>query len=289
MRAAAAAAVAASALAAALAPAPARAQLFEGGARALALGRAATALDADAWAEANPAAWAGLDGPAAEAFAAQPFGLAELRTLAAAAAAPTPAGTAAVVLRTYGFDDYRETRLSAGLARVLPLGPARGLAAGLRLDYHHVAIADGFGSAGVFGLSVGVQADVLPGVRAGLAARNVTALGRSDERELTAPLSTSPAVAVGVAFRPAERALVLLDVEKDEDFPLVVRGGVEVRPLDAVALRAGGSTGVDGDAGAPARLSFGVGFRAGPVRADVAVERHEALGLSPAFTLGVRF
>jgi hypothetical protein len=163
------------------------------------------------------------------------------------------------------------------------------VAVGLRLDYHHVAIADGFGSTGALGLSAGAQADVLPRVRAGVAARNLTALGRSDDGELTTPLSTNPAVSVGLAFRPSARALVLLDAEKDLDFPLLVRGGVEVRPVDALALRVGAATGIEGDGAAPTRLSFGVGFRQGAVRADVAAEVHDALGLSPAFTLGVSF
>ena len=101
--------------------------------------------------------------------------------------------------------------------------------------------------------------------------------------------TSNPAVMVGVAFRPSAASLVLLDVEKDLDFPLVVRGGVEVRPVDALALRVGAATGVEGDAGAPTRVSFGAGVRSGPVHADVAAEWHDALGVSPAFTLGVAF
>lgn len=277
---------------AALAASPARGQvLAEGGARALALGRAATALDGEAWGEFNAATWGGLDRRQAGLFAGQAFGLSELRLAAASVALPTPVGTAALAARTYGLDDYRETRLALGFARALPVGPQRRLAVGLRADLHAVALSEGFGSTTLLALSAGAQADVLPGLRAGLAARNLDGLGRSDSTELRRPLSTAPALAVGLAYRPSERALVLADVEKDLDFPLAVRVGLEVQVVEAFALRVGAATGLGAGSGpdVPTRLSAGAGFRAGPLRADLAVERHDALGLSPAVSVGLDF
>src|SRR5690606_12839152 len=101
-------------LAALLLPLAAHAQLVplaEGGARALALGRAATALEGDVWGHYNPAAWATLPGRAGAAFASQAFGLSELRIGAVAFAEPTRFGTFAATARTYGFSDFRETSL----------------------------------------------------------------------------------------------------------------------------------------------------------------------------------
>src|SRR5690606_1858028 len=123
----------------------------------------------------------------------------------------------------------------------------------------------------------------------GLHARNVSRIGRSEEDDLTSPLSTAPALAVGLAYRAAARAVVTLDAYKDLDFPLALRTGVEVWAVDALALRVGAQTGLDGSGRVPARRSAGVGVRTGPLRADVAVERHEALGLTPAVTLGATF
>ncbi len=93
----------------------ARAQLAEVGARAMALGRAATALEGEVWGEFNPASWASLDRNTADLFASQAFGISELRIVALAAAAQTRYATLAANARTYGFEDYRETRIGLGV------------------------------------------------------------------------------------------------------------------------------------------------------------------------------
>jgi len=264
---------------------PASAQLLEGGARSIALGRAGVALGDDVWAEANPAAWATLAGRRAEAFASQAFGLTELRTAAVAAAMPSGLAGFAVVLRTYGFADYRENRLSVGAARAVRLDAARRLTVGMRLDYHATATV-GFESAATGDLSLGVQTELAPALRAGLAARNVVGMARADSSDLRAPLSSGPAVLAGVAYRPSARSLLLLAVDKDLDYPIVARAGVEFAPVDALALRLGASAAARG---VPARLSFGAGVRVGAAAADVAVEWHETLGPSTAIGVGLRF
>ena len=259
----------------------ARAQLAEGGARALALGRAATALGGEVWGQFNPATWSTLEHRTAALFASRAFGLSETTLAALAAAAPTRWGTPAVTARTYGFEDYRETHLGVGFARALPLSPTRRLHVGLHVRYDGVSIP-GFGSKGAVGLSAGALVQVTGAVQAGLHARNLTRLAVSDSASLEASLATAPALAVGLAYRPTPRALLVLDAEKDLDFPLAVRGGVEVFPVEVLALRVGAAS-------APVRFSAGVGVRTGPLRADVAVERHETLGLTPAVALGVEF
>ena len=261
-----------------LLPAAASAQvvpLAEGGARALALGRAATALDGDVWGHYNPASWATLPGRAGSAFASQPFGLAELRTGALAVAAPTRFGTFAGTARTYGFEDFRETAVGLGYARAIPVSASRVLHAGLHLRYHAVSIPD-YGSAGALGVSLGVLTEVVRGLQFGFLAQN---LNRPEYSELD-PLHTS--LDVGLAYRPIEEATVLFSVAKDLDFPVSFRGGLEVRAVDELALRAGFST-------APVQFSGGVGVALGPLRADVAAERHEVAGWTPAFGIGVQF
>ena len=271
-----------------LAGVPAHAQLAEGGARALALGRAATALGGETWGEFNPATWAALDARRADLFASQAFGLSELRVVALAASVPTSVVTLAANARSYGFADYRETRVGLGLGRAVPLSGSRDLALGVLVQLHNVAI-DGFGSTSTVTVSAGTQVEVLPGLRAGLHARNLSALGRSTDAELATPLATAPALAVGLAYAASERTLVLLDAEKDLDFPLAVRAGLEVGVVDVLVLRGGVQTAITGDGTVPTRLSAGVGIRSGPLRADVAVERHETLGFTPAVSVGVDF
>ena len=249
--------------------------LAEGGARALALGRAATALEGDVWGHYNPASWATLPGRAGAAFASQAFGLSELRLGAVAVAEPTRWGTFAATARTYGFEDFRETHLGLGYGRALPVSASRVVHAGLHLRYHTVAISE-FGSAGTLGVSLGALVEVVPNLQFGVLAQNVNRPQLSDLDPLQARLD------VGLAYRPNPRALVVLAVSDDVDYPASFRGGIEVQPVDVLALRAGVTT-------APVRFSAGIGVALGTLRADVAAERHDVLGWTPAFGIGVQF
>ncbi|HMB90463.1 MAG TPA: hypothetical protein VKP65_06430 [Rhodothermales bacterium] len=122
---------------------PAHAQTaMEGGARAAALGGAATALPADVWGHGNPASWATLPGRAISFFATEAFGLSALRLGAVQYVEPTRFGAFSAGARTFGFEDYRETRFLVGFARGFSLGTTRRFHAGLRLRYHQVSIPE---------------------------------------------------------------------------------------------------------------------------------------------------
>ena len=271
--------VVAVALVLAVAGAPqAEAQFAEGGARVLALGRAGVALGAEPWGHTNPAALAGLGARRLGLQASQAFGLSELALASATAAAPTPLGAVGLSARTYGFSERRETRVTAAVARPLRLGPARRLDVGVSVGVES-ASTEGFESTAAVLVGAGIQADLAPGLRAGLAARNLLGLASDDLRRSAA---TVPGLTVGLAYRPSPRALVVVDAVQDLDLGLSGRAGVEVYAVDALALRLGVAT-------APVRLTGGVGVALGGLRADVAVERHESLGVTPAVGVEVAF
>ncbi len=246
---------------------------MEGGARATALGGAATALRGDAWGHSNPATWATLDGRTTSFFISEAFGLNELRLAALHAVQPTRWGTVALGARTFGFEDFRETFFGVGYARSLALGTTRRFHAALNLRYHRVSIPR-YGSAGAVGVSVGGLVEVAPRVDLGFHASNINLPQLAGREDLPRTL------AVGLGYRPDDRLRVLLDVFKDIDFPLSLRGGVEVVPVPVLALRGGFTT-------APNRFTAGVGVRVQRLTADFAAEHHEVLGWSPGVSLSV--
>ncbi|MEL6616153.1 MAG: hypothetical protein AAFQ43_10465, partial [Bacteroidota bacterium] len=213
--------------------------------------------------------------------ASQAYGLSELRLAGASATLPLALGTLAASGRVYGVDGYSETRLAGGLSREVKLSTSRRLAVGLAVGYDGVNI-DGFGSSGSVHLAVGVQGDVVPTVRAGVALRNVLGLADDTEADLTRPLGAVPSVAAGVAYRPGDRALLAFDLVQDLDGEISARAGLEARVAEPLALRAGVGT-------APVTYSAGIGVIAGPLAADVGVEMHESLGLTPAVSIQVGF
>lgn len=246
----------------------------------MAMGRTGVALGGETWGQANPSTWADA-ARAVGVEASQAYGLSELRIAGASASAPLRFGTLAASGRVYGTDGYSETRLAIGLGRNVALSRTRRLAVGILVGYDAVSLGD-YGSSGSVAVAVGVQGDVTPRVRAGAVLRNALGLLDDAETDLLRPLGAVPAVSAGLALRPSDRALLALDVEQDLDGELSVRAGLEAKVVEALALRAGVGT-------APVRYSAGVGFVAGPLRADVAAEVHEALGLTPAVSLQVGF
>lgn len=256
------------------------AQYAESGARILGLGRAGVALQGP-WGHTNPAARASLLNRRIALQASQAYGLSELQLGALAAASPTPLGVLGLEARTYGFSERRETRVRLGYANAFDLSPTRWIDVGVAVGVESASV-EGYGSETAVLLDVGVQGRVLSGLRAGLAGRNLLALGRTDASDLEQSAATVPGLTVGVAYSPSDRATVVLDADQDLDFGLSVRAGVEVLPIEALALRAGVST-------EPVRFSAGAGFRSGSILADLAVERHESLGLTPAVGIEVSF
>ena len=109
---------------------------------------------------------------------------------------------------------------------------------------------------------------------AGFQATNLNAPKLAGREEFERTLS------FGLSYFPVPRFRLLADAVKDVRFPLSLRAGLEVIPVQALALRAGFTT-------EPARFTTGVGVRLSSLAADVAAERHEVLGWSPAFSLSV--
>lgn len=243
-----------------------------GSARAVAMGRATTALPGDAGSHANPAA-ADPSYRTVHVFAHESFGLAAMRRAAIDLVLPAGRGALLAHAGTFGFEAYRESYFSLGAAYPFRLGTSRAVQVGLHARYYHTAI-EGYGRAGTVGFTLGTQVPLLPSLTFGALATNLNAPQLADD----VPLPQS--LAVGLAYQAAPPLMVVLDAIKALDAPLSVRGGIEVRPLAPLAVRAGATT-------APTRFSAGAGVRLRALSADLAAERHQTLGWSPSvgFTL----
>lgn len=250
-------------------------QPLEGGARIAALGGAATALGGEIWGHANPATWSTLENRAVAFFASEGYGLRQLRVGAFQYAEPLAPVTLALGVRTFGFDDFSETFLDVGAARGFHLGSARRVHVGVLVRYHRVRITD-YGGAGALGLSAGGLVRLVPVLVFGVHLANVNAPSYGHGEDLPRSL------AMGLQYAADDRVRLLMDVVQDVRFPLSVRAGIEATPVRAVALRAGMAT-------SPLRFSAGAGFRLGPLAADVAAERHEVLGWTPALAFALHW
>jgi hypothetical protein len=244
-----------------------------GSARAVALGRATTALPGDVGSQANPSAAAARSLRSIHFFTLQAYGLTELRRGGVDVVVPAFDGVLFGGAGTFGFDAYRENYFSFGAAYPFSLGTSRTVHVGLHTRYYHTSIPS-YGQTGALGITVGSQVLLLPSLTFGVLAANVNAPQLGEGAELPQSL------ALGFAYQAAPSLLVVVDTVKDIDFPLTVRGGVEARLLPALTLRAGATS-------QPTRFTAGAGVHLGPLDADVAAEHHQALGWSPSVGFSV--
>lgn len=246
-----------------------------GGARASALGYASTALTTASGVHGNPAVAARCSHRVVSFFAREAFGLSALRYGSVAGTWPAAWGSVSGGASTFGGDGYREVHYSLGYARGLSFGTSRHVHLGLTGRYYHTRI-DGYGSTGAVGLHLGLLLPLLSSLDLGAHATNVNGPSLVEGEPLPQTLS------VGLQYRAGDALRVLVDVFKDRAFPAALRGGLEVRPLSLIALRAGVTT-------APTRFTGGIGLHLGWLQAHVAAEQHAELGWTPSASLDVHW
>jgi len=238
------------------------------GARELAMGQATTALQNTDWSMfANPAMMP-EDDPAASFFGVRYFGFSEITDMAVSVTYPTKAGVFGAGAHRYGFDLFNENRIRLGYKNSL-----MGFHFGVVANYSHVAQDIDNGSAGAFGVDLGVAAPILPNLWIGAKATNINqpTYGTRNDEKLPRDLS------IGLSYRLSDVALFSSDVYKDVNFPISYRGGVEVTIIGGLVGRAGITT-------APQTFTAGFGYTDSTWSINVAVQRHEnqVLGYSPA-------
>ena len=238
------------------------------GARELAMGQATTALQGTDWSMfANPAMMP-EENPAASFFGVRYFGFSEVSDMAVSVTYPTNMGVFGAGAHRYGFELFNENRIRLGYKNEV-----MGFHFGIIGNYSHVSQDIENGSAGAFGVDLGVAAPILPDLWIGAKATNINqpTYGSRNEEKLPRDLS------IGFSYLLSDVALFSSDVYKDVNFPISYRGGVEVTIIDGLMGRAGITT-------APQTFSAGFGYTGSFWSVNVAVQRHEnqVLGYSPA-------
>jgi len=222
----------------------------------------------------NPAALGALAWREAGFFYTRPYGLQELSYFSFAFADPyllsPSAATLSISIMQYGFELYNEKSLKASYANSFE----KIFFFGLSLGHYHLSIKN-YGSESATGIDVGTLLLLSPEVSLGFSAFNLNQPKLGDEA-----LPTSYIFAV--AYAPEENLRLLLDIEKDPRFALMVKSGVEYEPAPAISLRAGFSTN-------PSKVGGGIGIHHGWLDIDYALTQHPDLGLTHQAALHLHF
>jgi len=250
---------------------PAVAQPSIAGARSAALTGDPAASDGDPWAESNPAGWSRMKSHTLGIHAAQLYGLKELRAGNVQLVLRRSPSSAALGVSSFGYEDYREMAVTAGMGFGIRMQTHRPFHFGIRVRYHRISIRN-YGSASTFTLSSGFIFPVLAGIELGLSAENISILESPISDELPRRIQ------LGLAFVGSERLRVYTDLVKDVRSPLETRISAEARPVRVLTLRTGFSL-------EPPRFAGGFGISFNRLAVDVAIDRHLILGWSPSCSL----
>lgn len=232
------------------------------GARAAAMGGAAVAAT-DIWAvQYNIGALAALTQAQVAVGYQTRFNLPELSTAALALGMPLPTGTAGLSVSRYGFGAHSLQEASLGFAHQLGF-----VSLGLQAGIMQVA-TKGFGSRFTPVISMGGTAALLPGLQFGGSVYNITQSRLQPEMDEYLPTI----LRAGLQWQPGEIFLLLIETEKDVDYPARFKAGFEYRLRPMLTLRSGFSTN-------PLNLHGGLGFRPGRYSINYALEHHRFIGL----------
>lgn len=245
------------------------------GARELALGQAATALENSSPSVFSNPAMVPERGINASFFGVRYFGFTEITDIAATVTFPTRAGIFGTGVHRYGYDLFNESRVRIGYKNMF-----RRFRFGVILNYSHIAQGGGYGNAGALGLDLGLAAPILPGLWIGSKATNINQpeYGSLNNEELPRVMS------IGLSYNLSKVVLFSSDLVKDIRFPLSYRSGIEITVIEGLFARAGITT-------SPQTISLGFGYNTSFGGANIAVQRHEnvILGYSPAIDFNIRW
>jgi long-subunit fatty acid transport protein len=233
------------------------------GTKALALANAFVAIADNPWATSyNAAGLAQLQSHQISAFyIPQQFGIPELKTASVAAACVFGPGAIGGFVEQFGFDLYKTTTL--GLGYGYQLSPD--LSFGATVSVGHFSIVR-YGQTYTTELNIGFLGRPTSNIAVGFAATNLTAasVGQLHER-------LPQSLLLGLSYAPSGGFTLVTEIEKDIQFPLCIKAGIEKQLLGFLSLRCGTSNNPD-------KFSAGFELRYSSITFGYAGYSHPELG-----------
>ena len=215
------------------------------GGRSRAMGDASVTLE-DVWSyHHNPAANARLKQWGIGLSYENRFLLKELQTQSFALALPLKKGVLSVGAQMFGYTQFRSIKSGVGYSLAL----TEFISVGTQINVHQLRIGQGYGNTLKATGELGVLAKIKEGWNVGFSVYNFsrTQLSSYQEDRLTTLMR------LGTSYRFSEKLLVCAEAEKNVEFPLRGKVGLEYQPMKALAFRSGFSTN-------PIELDAGVGY-----------------------------
>ena len=240
------------------------------GSRSHALGNASVAID-DIWAyHHNPANLVSVKKLGFGLSYENRFLLKELQSQGFVVALPIKVGVISFGLQSFGFKNFRTNRLGVGYSMKL----AEFLSCGVQLNYHQVRLTDAYGRKDALTAELGLKANITDNWKVAFSVFNLTRTKISEfgEDRLTTLMR------LGTQYTFSEKVMFVAELEKNIEFPVRFKTGIEYSPIKKLFLRGGFAT-------QPIELSAGLGYRfKEQFQLDIGSAYHQILGWSPNFS-----
>lgn len=205
-------------------------------------------------------------------YSPAPFGFNELANGFVAYHEPTNYGSFAIGGMTYGFDLYRESKISLGYSYAIN----ENFKGGLSVNYSMLSITN-YGNDGAFTLNLGGTAKVISNLFWGFSIHNFNRATFGSEEGQIPTIYQS-----GFSMIPVEQVQLHAAFEKDLKYNASFRFGINYDLIEYLTIRTGFST-------EPSKFSGGIGINYSQFKFDYAVFHHNDLGLTHQIGLIISF
>lgn len=244
------------------------------GSRSMSLANATAALN-DVWAyHNNPAALIGIKKLAIGVSYENRFLLRELQSQGFVLAYPTKRGVISMGANTFGYNNFRTYRTGLGYSMEL----TDHLSLGVQMNYNLVRLPLAYGKNHTVTGELGVMAKITENWHLGFSVFNLSRNKLSDYEEDR--YSTS--LRFATRYRVSNKVLLLGEADKNVEFPIRLKTGLEYNPFENIYFRGGFAT-------APVELCFGFGYYwKGIYKLDIGSSFQQIIGWSPNVSFTVQ-
>jgi hypothetical protein len=241
------------------------------GARSLALSHAYVSIS-DSWSTFhNQAGLAGLNHISTSVFYESKFGIEELSLSAGSLALPLQSGTFGINFSQFGKGTFKENKFGLAFAKKL----SDKLHAGIQLDYFSMRFPENSNRFGFATFEAGLIYS--PDKKLFLGAHIFNPI--SNGIKTTFGKQKSPFIfRLGGHFQFSEMLMAIFETQKNTDYPILIKSGLEFSPVNNLALRFGVS-------GKPINYTCGLGYKFKNISTDFGFAYHGSLGLTPAVSI----
>ena len=205
-------------------------------------------------------------------YSPAPFGLSELANGFVAYHEPTSIGSFAIGGMSFGFELYRESKISFGYS----YNYLNKFFAGFVINYQTVSIQN-YGNDGALFLNIGGLAYITNNFRAGFAIQNINrASFGSEDDQIPIILNT------GLSYDVNNDLTLNISVEKDIKYKASLQFGINYDLIEYISIRTG-------FANEPSKYSAGIGINYSMFSLDYAMFTHNDLGLTHQAGLIISF